>query len=69
MKEEDCVGCSTYEHNNIKSRRVKCAWFNEKLICPCPTCLIKMMCRTECDLLIRHKEDAEIMRGYPTMKG
>ncbi len=48
MKIEDCEGCRT-----IKDR-TSCGWYHESLTCPCSICLIKVMCITQCDLLLNY---------------
>lgn len=46
MNIEDCEGCHT-EHD-------ECLWFSKNLICPCSTCLVKVMCTNSCELLDNH---------------
>lgn len=48
MKIEDCEGCKTRVNTG------ECIWFNESLVCPCASCLIKVMCSSRCDLLRDH---------------
>ena len=57
QKQTICKGCRTY------ARRTSCPWVcikkseynQEELICPCSTCLIKMMCEFSCEELIKHQ--------------
>ena len=56
MNIKDCEGCvmsvNVYHY-------VKCIWFHKNLICPCSTCLVKVMCNDTCDLLEEHTERVE----------
>jgi hypothetical protein len=49
MNREDCEGCK--DENKDKDG---CSWFNKTVICPCSTCLIKVMCTIPCGLFSRH---------------
>ena len=51
-----CKGCVMAEY--IYSY-VECVWFSKTLICPCSTCLVKVMCNDTCDLLEAHTERVE----------
>ena len=48
MKVEDCHGC-------MVDPSYICVWFNKDEVCPCSICLVKIMCRTSCDLFARYR--------------
>ena len=57
MNINDCRGCFTLKDDNRE-----CLWFHKDIgQCPCPTCLIKMVCVSPCDLL--HKHSSKIRRS------
>jgi len=58
-KERICEGCRDYDINR------DCSFgpcYNGK-ICPCSTCLVKMICNSVCDVLLAHRYPHADYRG------
>jgi len=64
MDIEDCKGCKT-RLGSIGN----CIWFNESLVCPCASCLIKVMCLNECELLQEHTSKVYKLEGILILSG
>jgi hypothetical protein len=57
-----CEGCLIYENSYKKSCSFAYVKYNKDvLVCPCSTCLIKMMCRRSCYLLKEHGTKIELI--------
>ena len=61
MNKEDCKGCRT------NSNTGNCIWLTESLVCPCASCLIKVMCINKCDLLQDHTTKINELEGTLTL--
>ena len=57
MKVEDCKGCIIY------STDYKCYFIYKDMVCPCTTCLVKVMCNKNCKEFNKHKEDLTIKKS------
>lgn len=49
---EECKGCDT---TDMEIHDSHCMWNNKDSICPCGTCLVKIMCNTICDTLEEYR--------------
>ena len=56
MKVEDCKGCVIYHMRNRNTIMSGCPWFHEGMICPCTTCLVKVMCNRDCKKFAEYKK-------------
>lgn len=66
-----CSGCYMYErHIEDPKTYIKCSIFKEGEVCPCSTCLVKMVCSNMCQLLSEYIAKLWLLRdgGYETRR-
>jgi hypothetical protein len=47
---KECEGCKVYAERDDNKAPPYCKMMAHELSCPCPTCLVKMICEVPCDL-------------------
>lgn len=54
-RDKICLGCKVYLNNNL---RVICQmdYKKDKMLCPCSSCLIKMVCEIECTKIEKYSK-------------
>jgi hypothetical protein len=55
VDESGCEGCLTYNQRIKKDFTSRVCPFLDDHPCPCSNCIIKMMCRAECDLYVNFR--------------
>jgi len=56
-----CSGCNMYIENNCVGYYLPI--IEDTVVCPCSTCLVKMVCRDMCEDLRNHRELEKLYDG------